>query len=71
VACELQQDVHEINPADAARGIKDGAWVCVGSRDGWRKACRMKALVTERVGKGAPDAVHFAGLVQGVDQRST
>ena len=52
---ELQQDMFvEINPADAAaRGIKDGGWV-LGHR---RRRCRVarrrvKALVTERVGKG-------------------
>src|SRR5207244_13162216 len=52
---ELQQDMFvEINPADAAeRGIKDGAWVWVsGPEMAGDKACRMKALVTERVGKG-------------------
>ena len=42
----------EINPADAAeRGIKDGAWVWVTGAENGSKA-RMKALVTERVGKG-------------------
>ena len=42
----------EINPADAGeRGIKDGGWVWVtGAESGSRT--RMKALVTERVGKG-------------------
>ena len=35
------------------------------------KACRMKALVTERVGKGVTwMPFHFAGWFQGVDQRS-
>jgi formate dehydrogenase major subunit len=70
---ELQQDAFiEINPADAAaRGIKDGAWVLVsGPEMVGGKACRMKALVTERVGKGVTwMPFHFAGWFQGVDQR--
>jgi formate dehydrogenase major subunit len=70
---ELQQDMFvEINPADAAdRGIKDGAWVNVmGPEMESGKACRMKALVTERVGKGvAWMPFHFAGWFQSVDQR--
>ncbi|MBX6426950.1 MAG: formate dehydrogenase subunit alpha [Variibacter sp.] len=70
---ELQQDMFiEINPADAAeRGIKDGGWVFVwGPEMPAGKACRMKALVTERVGKGvAWMPFHFAGWFQGVDQR--
>ena len=69
---ELQQDMFiEINPADAAaRGIKDGAWVWVtGPADG-RPRAKMKALVTERVGKGVTWCpFHFAGWFQGVDQR--
>jgi formate dehydrogenase major subunit len=71
---ELQQDAFiEINPADASeRGIKDGAWVLVsGPEMAGGKACRMKALVTERVGKGVTwMPFHFAGWFQGVDQRS-
>ena len=71
---ELQQDAFiEINPADAAeRGIKDGAWVLVsGPEMASGKACRMKALVTERVGKGVTwMPFHFAGWFQSVDQRS-
>ena len=69
---ELQQDMFvEINPADAAaRGIKDGAWVWVTGPENNSKA-RVKALVTERVGKGvAWMPFHFAGWFQGVDQRS-
>ncbi len=69
---ELQQDMFvEINPADAAeRGIKDGGWCWVLGPEGGAKA-RMKALVTERVGKGvAWCPFHFAGWFQGVDQRS-
>jgi formate dehydrogenase major subunit len=68
---ELQQDMFvEINPADAAdRGIKDGAWVWVTGPANNARA-RMKALVTERVGKGvAWCPFHFAGWFQGVDQR--
>jgi formate dehydrogenase major subunit len=68
---ELQQDMFiEINPADAAeRGINDGAWVWVTGAENNSKA-RMKALVTERVGKGVTWCpFHFAGWFQGVDQR--
>jgi formate dehydrogenase major subunit len=69
---ELQQDMFiEINPADATeRGIKDGGWVWVTGAELDSKA-RMKALVTERVGKGVTWCpFHFAGWFQGVDQRS-
>ena len=70
---ELQQDMFiEINPADAAeRGIKDGGWVnVIGPEMASGKACRMKALVTERVGKGVTWCpFHFAGWFQSVDQR--
>ncbi|BAT60402.1 formate dehydrogenase H [Variibacter gotjawalensis] len=68
---ELQQDCFiEINPQDAsARGIKDGAWVWVSGAENNSKA-KVKALVTERVGKGvAWMPFHFAGWYQGVDQR--
>ena len=68
---ELQQDMFvEINPADATeRGIRDGGWVWVTGAEHNSKA-RMKALVTERVGKGvAWCPFHFAGWFQGVDQR--
>jgi len=68
---ELQQDMFvEINPADATdRGIKDGGWVWVTGAENASKA-RMKALVTERVGKGvAWCPFHFGGWFQGVDQR--
>ena len=71
---ELQQEMFiEINPADAnERGIKDGGWVLVsGAEMDSGKTCRMKALVTERVGKGVTWCpFHFAGWFQGVDQRS-
>ncbi len=70
---ELQQDMFvEINPGDAtARGIKDGQWVQVQgpemAKDKW---VRVKALVTERVGKGvAWMPFHFGGYFQGEDQR--
>jgi formate dehydrogenase major subunit len=68
---ELQQDMFiEINPADAAaRGIADGSWVWVTGAEGGSKA-RMKALVTERVGKGVTWCpFHFAGWFQGDDLR--
>ncbi|MGE0279280.1 MAG: formate dehydrogenase subunit alpha [Rhizobiaceae bacterium] len=71
---ELQQDMFiEINPSDAAeRGIKDGAWVWVsGPEMEAGKACKMKALVTERVGKGVTWCpFHFGGWFQGADQRA-
>ncbi len=69
---ELQQDAFiEINPADAAeRGIKDGAWVWVFGPADTRPKAKVKALVTERVGKGVTwMPFHFAGWFQGVDQR--
>jgi len=69
---EIQQDMFiEINVADAAaRGIKDGAWVWVtGAEDGSK--ARMKALVTERVGKGvAWMPFHFGGWYAGKDLRA-
>ncbi|MEJ1158064.1 formate dehydrogenase subunit alpha [Prosthecomicrobium sp. N25] len=68
---ELQQDMFvEINPADANdRGIKDGQWVWVTGPESGSKA-RVKALVTERVGKGvAFMPFHFAGWFLGEDQR--
>ena len=71
---ELQQDSFiEINPADAAdRGITDGQWCLVsGPEMPSGKACRVKALVTERVGKGTTwMPFHFAGWFMNVDQRS-
>jgi formate dehydrogenase major subunit len=60
----------EINTKDAAeRGIKDGAWVWVsGAENGSRT--KVKALVTERVGKGvAFMPFHFSGWYQGKDMR--
>jgi formate dehydrogenase major subunit len=71
---ELQQDMFiEINPADAnERGIKDGQFVMVtGPEMPAGRACRMKALVTERVGRGVTWCpFHFAGWFMNVDQRS-
>jgi formate dehydrogenase major subunit len=69
---ELQQDMFiEINPADAAeRGIKDGGWVWVYGAADTKPRARMKALVTERVGKGVTwSPFHFGGWYQGEDQR--
>lgn len=68
---ELQQDMFiEISPADAAdRGITDGGWVWVTGAENSSKA-KMKALVTERVGKGvAWMPFHFGGWFQGEDLR--
>lgn len=70
---ELQQEAFiEINPADAAeRGIKDGAWVWVFGPADTKPRIKVKALVTERVGKGVTwMPFHFGGWFQGVDQRS-
>jgi formate dehydrogenase major subunit len=69
---ELQQDMFvEINPADAAeRGITDGGWVWVTGAENSSKA-KMKALVTERVGKGvAWMPFHFGGWLGGEDLRA-
>jgi formate dehydrogenase major subunit len=69
---ELQQDMFiEINPADAAdRGIRDGGWVWVTGAENSAKA-KMKALVTERVGKGvAWMPFHFGGWFAGEDLRA-
>jgi formate dehydrogenase major subunit len=69
---ELQQDMFiEINPADAAeRGVKDGGWVWVTGAENSSKA-KMKALVTERVGKGvAWMPFHFGGWFGGDDLRA-
>ena len=60
----------EISPADAAeRGIKDGGWVWVTGAENSAKA-KMKALVTERVGKGVTwMPFHFGGWFGGEDLR--
>jgi formate dehydrogenase major subunit len=68
---ELKQEMYvEINPADALeRGVADGGWVWVtGPQNNYKT--RVKALVTERVGKGvAWMPFHFAGWFEGVDLR--
>jgi formate dehydrogenase major subunit len=69
---ELKQEMYvEINPADAAaRGIEEHDWVWVTGAESNSKT-RVRALVTERVGKGvAWMPFHFAGWFEGVDQRS-
>jgi formate dehydrogenase major subunit len=68
---ELQQEMFiEINPADATdRGIKDGVWVWVTGAENTSRA-KVRALVTERVGKGvAWMPFHFGGWLGGVDLR--
>jgi formate dehydrogenase major subunit len=68
---ELQQDMFvEVNTADAAeRGIKDGDIVWVMGPENSSRA-RMKAMVTDRVGKGvAFMPFHFSGWWQGEDRR--
>jgi formate dehydrogenase major subunit len=68
---ELQQEMFvEISPADANdRGIKDGAWVWVTGAENSAKA-KVRALVTERVGKGvAWMPFHFGGWFGGEDLR--
>ncbi|MCA6108318.1 formate dehydrogenase subunit alpha [Bradyrhizobium cenepequi] len=69
---ELKQYMYvEINPADAAqRGIKDGGWVWVTGAENSSRT-RVKAMVTERVGKGvAWMPFHFAGFFEGDDLRA-
>ena len=61
----------EISTADAAeRSVKDGQWVWVlGAENGART--RVKALVTDRVGRGvAWMPFHFSGWYQGEDHRT-
>ncbi len=68
---ELQQNMFvEINPADATdRGITDGQWVWVSGAENNARA-KMKALVTDRVGKGvAWMPFHFSGWYMGEDMR--
>ena len=69
---ELQQEMFvEINPADASeRGIGHWAWVWVTGAENNSKA-RVRALVTERVGKGvAFMPFHFGGWFGGDELRS-
>ncbi len=68
---ELQQDMFvEINPFDANEGgIRDGRMVWVYTPEGAR--IKVKAMVTERVGRGVAFLpFHFAGHWQGEDRRS-
>ncbi|MBM3554460.1 MAG: formate dehydrogenase [Alphaproteobacteria bacterium] len=68
---ELQQDMFcEVNPFDANQaGIRNGAWMWVEGPEGGR--VRVKALVTDRVGKGtAFMPFHFAGHWMGQNQRA-
>jgi formate dehydrogenase major subunit len=68
---ELKQEMFvEINPSDAAaRGVIDGGWCWVMGAENKSKT-RMKAIVTERVGKGvAWMPYHFAGWYEGADLR--
>ena len=70
---ELQQNMFvEINTADAAdRGIQDGQWVWVHRPRESARTRKVKALVTDRVGKGvAWMPFHFSGWYQGTDMRS-
>jgi len=68
---ELQQEMFvEINTRDASeRGIRDGQYVWVHGAEHQAKV-KVKALVTERVGKGvAFMPFHFSGWYQGRDMR--
>ncbi|HWL83104.1 MAG TPA: formate dehydrogenase subunit alpha [Roseomonas sp.] len=68
---ELQQDMFvEINTQDAAdRGIRDAQWVWVMGPENNARV-RVKALVTDRVGRGvAFMPFHFSGWYQGEDRR--
>lgn len=68
---ELQQDMFvEVNTQDAANlGIQDGGMVWVYGPESKSKV-RVKALVTDRVGKGvAFMPFHFAGFWEGESQR--
>jgi len=65
---ELQQDMFvEINPADANdRGIKDGQMVWLEGPEGGK--IRLKAMITERVGRGVVFCpFHFGGWFEGKD----
>ena len=70
---ELQQDMFvEIQSGGRGRARHQGRRLGVGSGPEMAagKVCRMKALVTERVGKGSTwMPFHFAGWFQSVDQR--
>ncbi len=65
---ELKQDMFvEINPADANdAGVRDGSMVWLEGPEGGR--IRIKAMVTERVGRGTVfSPFHFGGHFQGED----
>ncbi|QIT54763.1 molybdopterin-dependent oxidoreductase [Aquisalimonas sp. 2447] len=65
---ELKQDMFvEINPADANdAGVRDGQMVWLEGPEGGR--IRVKALVTQRVGRGTVfTPFHFGGHFQGED----
>ncbi|MGQ9365684.1 formate dehydrogenase subunit alpha [Azospirillum sp. ST 5-10] len=67
---ELQQDMFvEINPFDAnGLGIRDGQMVWVHGPEGGK--VKVKAMLTERVGKGVTFMpFHFGGWFQGEDRR--
>ncbi|MDJ0390449.1 formate dehydrogenase subunit alpha [Roseomonas sp. E05] len=68
---ELQQDMFvEVNTQDAAdRGIRDAQWVWVSGPENNARV-RVKALVTDRVGRGvAFMPFHFSGWYMGEDRR--
>jgi formate dehydrogenase major subunit len=68
---ELQQDMFiEINPADAtARGISNAQYVWVLGPES-NSRIKVKAMITDRVGKGvAFMPYHFGGWWQGEDRR--
>jgi formate dehydrogenase major subunit len=68
---ELQQDMFvEVNPANANDlGIRDGDMVWVHGPEGAK--VKVKAMLTERVGRGtAFMPFHFGGWFQGEDRRS-
>ena len=67
---ELQQDMFvEINPTDANNlGLRDGQMVWVEGPE--RGKVKVKAMLTERVGRGvAFMPFHFGGWFQGEDRR--
>ncbi len=67
---ELQQDMFvEINKYNANNtGIRDGSWVWVHTPEGAK--IRVKAMVTERVGRDVAFLpFHFGGVFQGKDLR--
>ena len=68
--CSRTCSSRSIQSDAAERGIKDGGWVWVTGAENSAKA-KMKALVTERVGKGVTwMPFHFGGWFGGEDLRS-